>query len=653
MQDRVSGPLAGIQKRIGAFQRATTQAARHIGTGFLMAGGAVLGLVGALKPAADFEGALNRIAISGDNAAEILARMRVSALALNASLGGGAVTNLELLEQAHRLSGLAGDELERMARNTRILAGRFRELDQTKLLAVQTALMREFRLDATGAGDAIAFMAGQGGDLRDELLDSLLEYSVQFRELGFGVRQQIAVVQTALATGWNLDKGLDVIKEGGIKIREMGIEQESALHRLGLGGLVTGIQSGEVAVVDAMVRIGDRVRRIAGETEKFQLLQALFGTPAEDFGVDATLKMLAAIARNPEVAGAMKNLSLGFSDAFPQQLAVLTGNVENLAIAVGSTLLPIINPLVIAMTTAAERLNAWAQRFPNLTRAVGLAALGFLLLIFTVGMAKIAFGALFLAWTGLGLIFGGLLGGAKLLGSALLILATNPIGLVIAGILAIGAAVVAIIVYWDELKTAAGASADWIIDSWNAVGVWFADLWESLPREFGFALGVVAAQFTPDAIIERWEVLKTWFTVFWSTLEKGFGAAVDSIVQIFTGLPAQITEIWNAIPGFGVLLNLVSEGLGGAFDFVPKGLGGAADRFTEGFAEGFEGARTAPQLARQPEARVVPGGDEAIRNINSSSDNRRRIDINRLTIEMKDKVAPDMLARLLAAEAGG
>jgi hypothetical protein len=50
----------------------------------------------------------------------------------------------------------------------------------------------------------------------------------------------------------------------------------------------------------------------------------------------------------------------------------------------------------------------------------------------------------------------------------------NPIAWVVAAIVALIAAIALSLVYWDELKAAAGAAADWLLDKWRAVQAWFA-----------------------------------------------------------------------------------------------------------------------------------------------------------------------------------
>lgn len=504
LNDRISKPLrratAGVQK----LSAIATSAADNMRNGFLLGAGAAYSLARFLGPAVTFSSELQNMATGALATGDNLERVRKAALAMNSEMGGGLRANLETLRLTHRLTGLLGDDLAVTARNVRILTGRFPELDQRKVLSAQSQLMRDFGGTTQVAGDALAFLASQNGDLRDELLDSLLEYSPQFRSLGFSLEQLVSATRAGLQDGWSIDKVLDAVKEGGIKLRELGKDQLGALRTLGLEDLVPGIRDGSADLVRVMAKVGDAAGKLNNRTDQFNVIAKIFGSPGEDVGVEAMLSMLKSISGDTRINGAMDEISRGFLDTPLGRTRALAGGLENLALSVGSVLMPALLPLLDAMRTGLKRVELWTEHFPFLTKAVGFAFTGFLALTLAVGVMKVLFAAahiaalpliiafkllrLFspaavfiisrlamLAWSGAVLLARGVMlafrgvvllaaGAMWLYNSALW---ANPITWIVAGVLALIAAVAAAIYYWDDLKVAISGVVDWFVSKWD------------------------------------------------------------------------------------------------------------------------------------------------------------------------------------------
>jgi hypothetical protein len=200
-----------------------------------------------------------------------------------------------------------------------------------------------------------------------------------------------------------------------------------------------------------------------------------------------------------ESAGGLKAASQ-MADTMVDPFERLQRVVENVAITWGSFLLPLITPYVEKLADAGKAVRAWAGRFPHLTRLIGLATVGVFGFILAVAALKIAVGlmllraavpvavwvastAAMLAWRGALLALQGVLLLAKVavwaFNGALWL---NPITWIVAAIVALIAVIALSVVYWDELKAAAGAAADRLLERWRAVQAWFA----------GFARGWVA-----------------------------------------------------------------------------------------------------------------------------------------------------------------
>ncbi|GIU12917.1 phage tail tape measure protein [Shewanella sp. MBTL60-007] len=158
--------------------------------------------------------------------------------------------------------------------------------------------------------------------------------------------------------------------------------------------------------------------------------------------------------------------------------------------AFGSAVLPAFNGFASWIADMGKDVLWFTETFPNLTRWLGYAAIamfglvaagGALTMAMGVGkMMMTAYGATTMAWAGINaMLTSGL---ASLRGVMLAVniaMYANPIGLVVAGVVAAIAAVGALVYYWDDLVATMG-SWEWVQ---GLVGV-FSNAWESLKGMF-------------------------------------------------------------------------------------------------------------------------------------------------------------------------
>lgn len=163
-----------------------------------------------------------------------------------------------------------------------------------------------------------------------------------------------------------------------------------------------------------------------------------------------------------------------------EQSKQLRINATTLAITLGSQLLPTVNAVVSRATDLATWVSSVAERYPNLTKAVGVGAAAFAALFFVLGGGAIAIAGLVAPFAALSFAAGAL-------GIGLLPVVGIALG-VVAGIVAIGAAAYAIYANW-------GAITGWFAGVWSSIKAtglgalaWFA----ALPLRF--------AQFGRDMI---------------------------------------------------------------------------------------------------------------------------------------------------------
>ena len=173
--------------------------------------------------------------------------------------------------------------------------------------------------------------------------------------------------------------------------------------------------------------------------------------------------------------------------------------MEGLQIAFGDLLLPAVKALTAVLTGITRKIRGFVQEFPTLSKWVGvviavIAGLAFALSgLMTVAagvvgsMVVLKFGLASLGITAIPSVIAGI----KALGLAIM---TNPIGLLITGI-ALGAAL--------------------IIANWDSIGTWFSGLWDGIKNTFlgGWELFKTVLSFSPLGLIKRsWQPMFDWIS---------------------------------------------------------------------------------------------------------------------------------------------
>ncbi|WIY05464.1 hypothetical protein QRX60_17035 [Amycolatopsis mongoliensis] len=147
----------------------------------------------------------------------------------------------------------------------------------------------------------------------------------------------------------------------------------------------------------------------------------------------------------------------------------------------------------------------------------------------------------------------------------------NPIGLVIAAIVALIAIVAVIITYWDPIaaffvslwntvKDAVTAAAAWIwqrlVDAWNFIkGVWssvsgfFSGVWGGITSGVTTAMNWVRDRFN-DAwgfIKGVWNGVGSFFSGVWSSIGNGLKSALNGAIRLLNGAIDGINNITGAV----------------------------------------------------------------------------------------------------------
>ncbi|MNO15522.1 Chromosome partition protein Smc [compost metagenome] len=126
------------------------------------------------------------------------------------------------LVNVQRTTKQSGDELERTTKNALILRDTF-GYEVNESVRSADMLMRQFGLTSEQAYNLMAQGSQKGLDRTGELLDTINEFSPQFKTLGFTANEMFDFFGAGLDAGaWNLDKVGDLVKEFDNRLKDAG-----------------------------------------------------------------------------------------------------------------------------------------------------------------------------------------------------------------------------------------------------------------------------------------------------------------------------------------------------------------------------------------------------------------------------------------------
>lgn len=177
-----------------------------------------------------------------------------------------------------------------------------KEFNET--LRSANTLASEFGLTYEEAIDKINNGFIRGADNSGQFLDNVREYSSQMRSAGISADEMVAILIRSEKEGVFSDKGIDAIKEGTLRIREMTESTQTALKGIGIDSqkLQKDLISGQVTMFEAIQMVSTEMSKFSdNSSEVGRVLADVFGGPGEDAGI-RYLKMLGDINLEQEIS---------------------------------------------------------------------------------------------------------------------------------------------------------------------------------------------------------------------------------------------------------------------------------------------------------------------------------------------------------------
>lgn len=472
---------------------------------------------------------------------------------------------------------IGADELEKLTTNALTLRDTF-GMEVNESMRAAQSLMDQFGISGDEAFNLIAQGAQNGLNQNDDLLDTVNEYSVQFKDAGYGAEEMFNMLANGAESGtWSIDKLGDAVKEYNIRmtdgtaneyLEELGLNADELTAKYAKGG--ESAQEVNDQVISALMGVED-------EQQRYIIGQGIMGTMWEDLGEDAIKSLMSTEGEISNTKNALEEIGNVKYNSVGEAMQGIGRNLQT------GILLPISEKILPKIQELADKFSAWLadpatqSAIDNLATNIGevlagaidIAANAFKWIIDNkdvligafAGIAGgfAAFKAVSIVTTVIGTITkligivkaaGGVFAALKLALAAI----GGPVTIIITVIGALVAAFVTLwntsdefrnfwINLWEKIKEAIGVAKDWISQKIDEIGAFFT---ETLPEFFSGCI---------DWIKKNWQSILAFlinpfaglFTYFYQNNSK-FKEFVDNAVNFIKELPGKIwTWLLNTI----------------------------------------------------------------------------------------------------------
>ena len=606
LTDQVSAPLGKVKMGFNELAEKGQNNIRQMGFGLAGMVGAGLAINESLQPALEMNRALGEVKSLGV-AEDALQRLNDKALEFSVAYGANArdfVASAYDIQSA--IAGLTGEQLSSFTNASNLLA-KATKADAGTITSYVGTMYGIFKnqADAMGKAEWVENLTGQTAlavqmfkTTGKDMSDAFTSIGAGATSAGIGLSEQVAILGTLQATMGGA--------EAGTKYKAFLSGVGGAQQKLGLS--FTDSQGRMLP----MLQILDKLKGKFGDTldvAESDALKKAFGSDEAVGLIKLLMTDTTGLANSMEQLGNVHGLEQAekMAKAMVDPWQQFGAAVQALRIAFGQALIPILTPLMERLTGIAGTMTRWAGLFPNITRLIGIATLvvfglaaGIGAITFVVALAKTA-------WLGLSAVWTIATAAAWLFNAALW---ANPITWVVVGLIALGVAIGAAIIYWDEITAAIMNTA---------------------------AFQWVAAQLT---------ALSDWFTSMggWSGMAK---AAWDGILAIFYGAINGLIAMLNKIPGVEI---------DAQFGAMPELPGANAVMTATEQAERAQKAQATinnaiPSLSPQRATAVPPGG--LLTSIQNTSNQDKGTRVEKVEIHTGKAMSPLELENMMSMAVGG
>lgn len=225
--------------------------------------------------------------------------------------------------------------------------------DVTESIRTANSMMDQFGIDSDQAFNLIIQGAWNGLDQNGDMLDTINEYSVQFKNAGFSADDMMNMLVNGTKAGtWSVDKLGDAVKEYNINWKDG--TAADALEKLGFNAdeMSNKLEGGAESSGKAMQQVIAALMGVEDEQDRYTLGQELMGTMWEDLGEDAVAALMNTQGPIDSTIDAMSQVDSSAYDTLESSMSQL-GRTVQMEVAQ-----PIADVLTPALQNAVDFVNA-------------------------------------------------------------------------------------------------------------------------------------------------------------------------------------------------------------------------------------------------------------------------------------------------------
>lgn len=193
----------------------------------------------------------------------------------------------EATRKTMQFTGLFGDEMKSV-RNQALAISETFDVDFGETLQSANVMSKQFGISVSDSLKLLQDGFVAGANASDEFLENVKEYPTYLKEAGLNAEQFVAISTNATKQGIFSDKGLDTIKEGNLRLREMTTATAAALDGIGISSkkVQKELQNGSKTTFDIMQEVGNKLKEYPASSAKVgKAIADIFGGPGEDAGL--------------------------------------------------------------------------------------------------------------------------------------------------------------------------------------------------------------------------------------------------------------------------------------------------------------------------------------------------------------------------------
>ena len=203
---------------------------------------------------------------------------------------------MEATRLTKQFTGLTGNEMKSVRNEVLAVSNTF-GLEFTETMQSANTMSKAFGISVSESLKIMQDGLVSGANANGEFLDTIKEYPRYFKEAGLSAEEMVAISTQATKEGIFSDKGLDTIKEGNIRLREMTTATAAALDGIGISSkqVQKDLQDGSKTTFQVMQEVANKLKELPQSSSAVgSAIANIFGGPGEDAGL-AYIEMLGNI----------------------------------------------------------------------------------------------------------------------------------------------------------------------------------------------------------------------------------------------------------------------------------------------------------------------------------------------------------------------